>query len=161
MKQAPFHLSFHIGDYLKKTPGMGADTFQYHGIYWCLRVLAWNTPGCRLPTDPLWITNKIGCSRHFFNENVQIVLENQFVPKRGFWFDEDLSKEYTRAQKFSTSQSNRAKCRKTKGYTYSPGKAISLLPSKKQQQHRKIDSGVEKKKVTNRWASRMKNDESR
>lgn len=153
MKHPPFHLSFHIGDYLKKTPGMGPTTFEYHGIYWCLRILAWNTPGCRLPTDPLWIINKLGCSRDFFNENVRLVLENQFVPKRGFWVDEGLLTEYKRALKFSENQSKRAKSRNNKGYDTSPGSASSLLPSKKQQHHTKQDSPGGKKKKTKRWES--------
>lgn len=155
MKNPPFHLSFHIGDYLKKTPGMGPTTFEYHGIYWCLRILAWNTPGCRLPTDPLWIINKLGVTRDFFNEKVRLVLENQFLPKRGFWVDEGLFTEYKRAQKFSLNQSKRAKGLKTKGRTASPGSASSLLPSKKEQQHRNDGFAVGKKKKTRRWESSL------
>lgn len=152
-KSAPFWISVHIGDYLRKTPGFGPGTWEYHGIYWQLRFLAWNTPGCRLPTDPLWISRHTGCTLEIFKEKVLPVLERQFVRRNNWYYDEDLSTVHTRATEFGKLQSHRSKQRKNKEKDASQRPATSLLPSLEHHHHTKPASAVGKKKKTKRYES--------
>lgn len=142
----PHTLPIHIGDYVKTTPSMGPETFEYHGIYFALLFSAWNVPKCRLPTDDLWIARRLGCPIDFYNEKVRPILVEHFKRRGKWWYQDRLSTECERVATTSQKQRERAKCRNYQNKDECRGDALPDSNSNGKQQHKHKDFHVGEKR---------------
>lgn len=110
MSAAP-RLPLHIGDYLKDTPPISRRKWEHHGIYLLLLMVTWSTPGCRLPADDNWISDRMGCDLAEFQALVLPVLASYFKKQRGFWVQKRLAIEASFVLKKSAKQAGNAKAR--------------------------------------------------
>lgn len=100
-------LPLHVGDYIKDTPPICRNNWEHHGIYLIALMLAWSTPGCRLPNDPKWLAERFGCTQTEYETFVRPVLARYFKGDGNWLRQKRLSLEKTYVEK----QSVRAKSR--------------------------------------------------
>lgn len=105
----PPRLSVHIGDYLKDTPPVSRVNWEHHGIYLLSFFIAWNTPGCRLPTDERWLSSRFGCTVEELKKHVLPVIATYYKKRGAFWYQKRLSEEAIYNRKNGEKQASRAK----------------------------------------------------
>lgn len=64
------------------------------GVYFRLIRLAWQTPGCSLPSDPKWLARKLRLSSDEFDALAKPVIAEFFSASRGRLSQKRLSKEF-------------------------------------------------------------------
>lgn len=104
-----------------------ADTLHLsdaeHGIYLQLLLLQWQSPGCKLPRDDIWLSRKLRRSPEEFDRDAGEIIEEFFSSDGNYLFQKRLLAEYENAAQFSEQQSARAKSRWDKKKPSSRGNA--------------------------------------
>lgn len=119
--------------YLADTLPISRVNWEHHGIYTLSLMIAWLTPGCRLPNDEKWLAERFGCTIEEYHESVKPVLDRYWMKRRNWLYQKRLSKEHLFiTQKRATQQANAAKRWNKK----KKGGATASTPQK-----RKIASG--------------------
>lgn len=88
---APPYIPLYIDDYDAATAHLSAAE---DGVYGRLLRLAWRTPGCSLPNDPVWIARKIRLSSDEFERIAAPVLAEFFTLSRGRLSQRRLKREF-------------------------------------------------------------------
>lgn len=76
------YMQFFVDDFEAATAHL---TFEEDGIYNRLLRLAWRTPRCSLPHDPVWIARKMRTSALEYQDKIKPILEEFFSLRRGRW----------------------------------------------------------------------------
>lgn len=108
-------------------------TFTEHGVYFCLLVLIWRSPQCRIPDDDAWIARKLRCDADAMRTHVRPVMR-EFCQSDGNWITQArLLKEWRWCLERSKKNSAAAKARwnKDKGACVrnANGHAIAMPPT--------------------------------
>ena len=109
-KDRPY-LPLFIGDYLADTPPVSRPTWEHHGIYLLLLMLAWRVPQGRLPDDESWLALHMGCDEQQVRDHVTPVLEIYFKSDGSWWRQKRLSREFKHAATRSQKGRSAAKSR--------------------------------------------------
>ena len=107
----PPRLPLHVGDYIKDTPSFARANWEHHGIYLIALMIAWSTPGSRLPNDPKWLAERFGCTAAEYKARVAPVIARYFHSNGNWLYQKRLSREAKFVRNNSQLQSDRAKSR--------------------------------------------------
>lgn len=97
-----------VTDYLADT---GHLSLEEHGAYLRLIMLCWQTSGCRIPNDVVWLKRKLGVSEKEFKSSVQPIIKEFFNTTGNFIFQKRLKREFAAALKISKGATVSAKSR--------------------------------------------------
>lgn len=103
----------------------GHLTDAEHGIYLQLMMLAWRTPGCRIPNDDTWLARKMRRSVEDVESDVRPILNEFWSTNGNHLFQRRQKSEWDYLQKRRKKQSDRAKSRWNKEKGVRPGSTAS------------------------------------
>jgi uncharacterized protein YdaU (DUF1376 family) len=81
------------------------------GTYFDLLVLMWRTPGCRVPNDNAWLAKHMRMSLEEISQELRPIISEFCQTDGNHLFQKRLQKEFVRAFRHSSKQSDRAKSR--------------------------------------------------
>lgn len=123
------YIPLYVDDYDAATAHL---TVEEDGVYSRLIRLAWRTPGCSLPNDPVWIARKIRVPAGDIDRILAPVLAEFFTSQRGRLIQRRLKREYDdisrkkTARKLAGKKGGEAKARKS--HENPANNAIALPP---------------------------------
>jgi uncharacterized protein YdaU (DUF1376 family) len=105
-------------------------TLEEDGAHTRLLRLCWQTPGCTIPSDPLWIARRMRVDMPTYDRVVAPILSEFFVVENGRWHSYRLLAEYqrvmrkTQARKHAGAKGGKAKALKSGQSTPSNAKIL-------------------------------------